>query len=572
MERKYTVMLCFLALLFLGGTAFAGNTPWPKWDNSFGWNYLTHWYFGCPNVQGPNGQGQGWFVQYQSSDFKKNSVGVMVAGLNIHVHDFNNGANTLKMKAFEMRYENPNLFGCPDWSANGKLAELTPVPYISNWASLRQYPFTGGPIAYPSGFNTLAVVQYNPAHNHCAGGMPMIPSDNGIGGQMLGSSGRTFGFGGTSCFGPFSRDVWLALYGNPPPPAAEARVTIANVWYSTPSDVHSMTQGQGVKMFVQLVNNIFADMNWGPGQITMYMHEGNRGWNWWIRPGVDLISTLSGGTKTSPQTVRIKPAGFGVGVKLNNLFGTLGDYLFNTYTLETRLSRPTSPGSVDVTDVDEWMMCPRGAEDDSEYNGYWYMGTSAGPGAWGRGLANLFNKNHVAMPGGSFTIDRVDTGVTSWYAGGGVPLYRADVRSEATLGYGQPLLTTAGLLGTFDRRIQGFWLSPQAAYDYPTGSAGIPIANAAPMGNIYTLHIFNPSNLSTEGWLTDSGGKNHVGFGNSFISWGGGSRPFSMQLMGKDGINNYLQRIITSQPLDGTEVDLKALPLRKYGPTATKYK
>jgi hypothetical protein len=490
--------------------------------------------------------------------------------MNIHVHDFNGGANTLKMKAFEMRFENPNITGCPDWSQNGKIAEVTPVPYISNWASLRQYPFAGGPVAYPVGMNTLCVVQYNPAHNHAAGGMPMCASDNGIGGTLSGSSGRCYGFGGTSCFGPRDRDKWLAFYGNPPPKPAEVHVRIANTWYDTASDVHSMTQGQGLKMNINLVNNFSTMANWGPGTISMYMHEGNAGWGWYIPPGTDLLSALSGGSKTSPISLRIPPTGIQSGAKMTNLFGQLGDYLFNTFTLESRLYRAAMPGSVDQTDVDEWMMCPRGCEDDSEYNGYWYFGTSLN---WGRGVSKMFNKNHMASS--AFTVIRVDTAVTSWYngpigSGAGTPLYRADVRTEATLGYGQCDLQPSGLLGTFDRRIGGFGISNQLAYD-TSGNPGIPFASV-PTGNIYANTIFNVANLSSEGWMTDTGGKNYVGFGNSFTNGGNSTRPFQQNLSGRNVNDNFLIRLIQTQPLDGSDVDLKAISLKLYKPVAAKEK
>lgn len=566
MERKHTLMLCCLALLFLGGTAFAGNTPWPKWDTLGGaWNYRTHYYFGCPNVQGPNGQGQGYFVQYQGIDFKLNGLGTMIAGMNIHVHDFNGGANTLKMKAFEMRYENPNITGCPDWSANGKITEITPVPYISNWASLRQYPFSGGPVSYPVGLNTLAVCQYDPSLNHCAGGIPMCAHDNGIGGQLQGSSGRTYGFGGTTCFGPSGTDVWMAFYGNPPPQPAEVHVRVANVWYDTDSYTHSMTQGQGVKFNIQLVNNFSTMAAWGPGTIELWMHEGNQAWNWYIPPGVDLLSALSGGGKTNPISVRIPPTGIASGAKLTNMFGLQGDYLFNAFTMTSRLYRPAMPGSVDQTDIDEWLMCPKGAEDDSESNAYYWSGTSAN---WGRGHCHMFNKNH--FPNSAFTITRVQAGITSWYNGGGVPLYRADVRTEATYGFGQYDLTPAGLLGTFDRRIGGGGMSNLPAYD-TTGNPGIPFLSV-PTGNIYAMAIFNASNLQSEGWYQDHAGKNYIGFGTSFWNAGNGARPYGQAMNSAGGGHNYMYRLVMTQPLDGAEVDLKALSLERYGPVATKAK
>jgi hypothetical protein len=532
-------------LLFLGGTAFAGNTPLPKWDNSIGWNYRAHYYMNAPNAQGPNGQGDSHMAQYQGLiDFKNGGLFYTIVGINIQVHDFSGGVNRQTFKAMEMRLENPNQAGCPNWSANGLVAQVTPVPYLSNWASLNQYPFSA-PVAYPVGLNTLTTIQYTPGQNILTPGCPLVACDNGVGGIALQGTGRGYFYDGAlmSCFGPVIHTCQAEFYGNPPPPPATVAVRIANVWYDTGSDEHSMIQGAGLKMNITLVNNI--GMTWGPGALEMYMHEGNRNWIWFSPPGVDLLAALSGGTKTSPLSLRIPATGIAAGVKMTNLFGQLGDYLFNAFTLNTRLSGNPATGSVDQTDVDQWLMNPKGAQDPGYADLYWWFGSGT---VWGRGFSKLFNKNHV--PQNAFTVVRVDHARQDWN-GNGFPLYRADVRTEATTGFGQSNLQPAGLLGTFDRRIVTCCSLNKATAYNTVGSVGISFP-IPPTGNFYTDTFTHPGSNGYQMCGDGQGGKDDVPLGESFYNWGGGGRPFGAGTSYHDVNQNYVFRLIMTEPLEGS--------------------
>ena len=99
MERKYSVVLCCLALLFLGSLCFAGNTPWVKHHNSTFTGQ--HLFFNTPNAQGPNGEGDSCIMNYPIGDLKTNDL---IVGINVEAYDWNVGALTLKFKALEMRY------------------------------------------------------------------------------------------------------------------------------------------------------------------------------------------------------------------------------------------------------------------------------------------------------------------------------------------------------------------------------------------------------------------------------------------------------------------------------------
>lgn len=555
-------MLCCLALLFLGGTAFAGNTPWPKWDNSIGWNYRAHYYMNAPNAQGPNGQGDSHMAQYQAIDFPNSGFGTMIVGLNIQVHDFSGGVNNQRFKAMEMRFEGAQ-FGNPDWSANGLISEVLPVPYISNWASLNQYPFTApGPVGYPVGSNTLAVVQYTPGQNIITPGCPLVACDNGVGGVALQGTGRGFFYDGAlmSHFGPVIHTCQAEYFGNPPPPPLVPVIRIANRKYDTASDDNSMCQGTGLKMTVGLVNS--TGMTWGPGKITMYMHEGQRNWIWYSPPGVDLISALSGGSKTNPVGIRVPAGGIAVGVKLDNLFGQQGDYLFSAYTLNTEVTDDADP-SYSQTDTDDWLMTPKGAQDGGYADLYWWFGTGA---VWGRGFNKFFDQDH--FPSGAFTVTRVDHAREDWN-GNGFPLYRADVRTEATLGRGQSDLSNAGLLGTFDARIVTCCsLNTALAYD-TTGAAGIGFASV-PTGNIYVDTFTHPGSNGYQMCGSTNGGKDYLPLGDNFYNWGGGTRRYGAGIGADDAGQNYVMRLIMTEPLEGSGWDTTARVVASKTPVFAK--
>jgi hypothetical protein len=554
MERKYSVLLCFLALLFLCGTALAGNTPWPKWDP--GGSYAGHSFINNPNAQGPNGQGDSYITQYQTLDFKGGAANTLVVGININAHDW--GPSGLTFKAMEMRYENntspsPNWgrFGMPDWTVAGLLAKTTPVPYISNWAAIDQYPFDNV-VNYPAGLNTMAVVQQPLNGNFSGIGTTSIPVDNGIGGTGIVGSGRCFTYNANTntLSGPRVRSYWMMLYGNTVAPPVYPRIRIENRKFNTASDEHSMVIGKGIRMLFSIVNNKGA--LYTPCALEMWLREGNIWHNRWSYQ-VDFLSSISAGKLSSPKGIPIPPAGYGVPnpipVKLTQLFGQLGDYYFKTYTLATRTSGIGSAlGSVDETDTDMFQMCPFGCQDCSDFGFAWWFG---GHTVWGRGWSRLLNKNH--LPSGAFTAIRVDHAISD-FNGNGFPIYRADVRTEATTGFGQCDYSPAGLLGTFDKNILVWNFKQAQAFD-PFGNPGIPFTGP-PAGNIYIKWIQNPASGGEEGMgANGTGQKNYVPLGDCFYNWGGSTtRPFGVGYDYHGFGDEYLLRLICQEPLSGYDI------------------
>jgi hypothetical protein len=533
MERKYSVMLCCLALLMLGGICYAGTTPWPKFDYStFGG---VHYYINSPNGVGLNGEGDSSLELYVSADFGPLTTWV---GINVEAYDWNGGVSSLTFKAMEARFEAAATPGCPDWTPTGLLAVVSPVPYVSNWPVLAQYPYTTA-IAYPSGLNVVSVVQYTPGQDIATSGCPLVGGDGGPG------SGYGYFWDAflASCAGPMGLDWLQCPYGNAPPPDVIPDITLVSQKYGTPSTVTAFTPQSGMTMQVHLKN--LSGMIWGPGNLSIWVRQGRASYSGWSGTGLDLLKALGSNIGLSnPITIVIPPISLAGAVNIKP--GSLLDYSFSAFTFEGILSGGTPP--ITQIDVEECLLCPPGCQDDNSINVSYFVQS---PQLGGDGMCKAYTRDMV--PSGSFDLLAVDWSPGDFGPGGGL-LYKAEIRLEGTFGRGTPDLTPIGFLGTFDLATTApATLYRATAYD-TTGNAGIFFAGP-PAGNLYARCLFDVTyNLVAVG--SSTAGHNHLSLGDSSFSLGTGSPGFPN---GPDGetlpFNGFtaelMMRLITMPKADG---------------------
>jgi hypothetical protein len=496
MERK--LLLCCLALLMLGGFCYAGTTPLPKHTGVTG----THYYINAPNAQGLNGEGDSALEQYLSTEFV---AGDLIVGINIESHDFNGGVAGFTYKAIEMRFENPATPGCPDWTIGGLLSSVVPVPYISNYASLHQYPMAA-PVPYPLGFNTVCTTQYNPGQNILTTGCPLIAGDGGPGSGFGYFWDALLG----SCAGPMGLDWCFCYYGNIVPPSVFPALTFTNQTFQTDSDTVAMSSHAGFRMVVQLNNTgpLFA------GNFSLYARAGMAIYSGFAGTGIDMLAAVSGGGFSSPTALLVPPGGIGpVPVTLSGFMGPLLDYGFAGYTFESILSGG-SPFIL-TSDLDDGQFCPTGCEDDNSAETYYYVQS---PQQWGDGMCKRWAPDLLPFAVSS-TIQAVD-----WppgdFGGAGSPCYKCEIRLEGTFGNGTPDLSPAGLLGTFDpSSVPPGTLYRAQAYDI-NGLPGI-VLPITPSNDIYARCLYNP-NYFLIAVGSSTSGVNHKVFQDTTYSLGTG--------------------------------------------------
>jgi hypothetical protein len=480
----------------LGGFCFAGTTPWPKHTGVTG----THYYINAPNAQGPNGEGDSSLELYLSTEF---AAGDLIVGINIETYDFNLGVAGFTYKALEMRLENPATLGCPDW-VNPALGAVVPVPYLSNYAFLNQYPYAA-PVPYPTGFNTVSVVQYNPGQNVLTTGCPLVAGDAGPGSGF----GYFWDAGLQSCAGPMSLDWCQCFYGNGQIPEVAPKVVLANRKYSTDSDTTAMVPGTELKMVLHLQNN--SGSLWGPGNLSLWVRNLMSGYQGFAGTGLDLLDALSGGSMSNPMTLVIPPISLGGSVNLTGNMGGLFDYGFSAYTLEATLSGG-SP-FIFASAVTDAQFCPLGCEDDNSAETYYYVQS---PQQWGDGMCKRFAQD--LQPSGAFTVTALDWAPGD-FGGAGSPLVHVGLYSEGTLG--SPNVST-GLLGTFDRSsVSPGTLYRATCYDL---SGNVGVLYPGPVGNTYVWAQFDP-NYFLIAVGSSTSGPNHKTFRDSYYSLGPNQPP-----------------------------------------------
>jgi hypothetical protein len=507
MERKYTIVLCCLALLFLGSVCYAQpgpcGTAWPKHSGS----YRAHYFINSPNAQGQNGQGDSAIELYFSTEFP---AGAVICGINLDAYDFG-GATGQKFKALECRTIVPGSSpACPDWSPTGMLGNVFPVPYVNNWSYIQQYCFAGGCFPTPVGLDAAAVVQYNPGQD-IALGCPLVAADNAGGA----GAGYFFDAANNVCFQAFN-DWWLALVGTVPPPPVEVGVQIYNVKYGADKDDHPFCGDviwgtTGIAISIHLINNI--GMLWGPGDLTMWVRGNCPPYDGYSGTGMDLLAAMSSGAKQNPMPVFVPPGSLGGTVDLTALVGFIAEYSFSCYNFEICVDNLAYGGTL----VECWENCgqfnPMGCVDDNTAEVAYYVQY---PQVWGDMEGKRFDKNE--MPSGEFCLNYLDN--AHWdYSGAYPALFLAEIRSEGTLGRGHPNLCPAGLMGTYDPSISGWGIKRNQVFN----AGGTPdiCFTAPPSGNIYVLWHLDVRAWGPQAIGASTAGPCHKGFGHSHWTGGG---------------------------------------------------
>jgi hypothetical protein len=500
MERKYTVVLCCLALLFLVGICYAGNTPWPKHSGS----YRAHYYMNAPNSQGPNGQGDAAMELYISTEF---ATGTQICGVNLDAYDFA-GLSGQTFKAFECRTVIPGSSPpCPDWSSNGFVAGLIPPPYVNNWANIEQYAFTGGCVAYPAGQDVMAIVQYTPGQNILTTGCPLVAADNG------GGLGFGYFYSGVTnqCFGPTFNDWWLMLYGNGPPQPVELAVTLENTKFNSSVDDHPLCGdivygNTGLRIFLHLINNL--GMIYGPLNLEMWIRGNTVNYSGFTGTGLDMLAGFSSGAKKSPLTIMVPPGSLGGGVNMGPLLGPLFEYSNSAYTFEVLLTDVPFGGTISDLYLEDAQMNPYGWIDDGIAEVGYYVEY---PPQWGNRHAKRFDPNE--MPSGQFCICYVDHAI--WDYSGVTPLLiQAEIRTESTFGPNTPNLCPGGRLGTFNPQIPPCCGLTRANVFDNLGNLGICFTNP-PTFNVYATYAFDPGAWGPHATGATTSGHKHKPFGHS---------------------------------------------------------
>jgi hypothetical protein len=532
MERKYTIVLCCLALLFLGSMCLAQpcGTPWPKHSGS----YRAHYYINAPNSTGPNGQGDSPLELYLGTEIP---TGINVTGLNMDIHDFGGGTGQT-FKAMEARLSDGNtLIPCPIWDTPSRLAEITPVPYVSNWSFINQYCFDT-PFAW-TGVDAFACVQYTPGQNILSTGCPLLAADNG--GNPL--YGYFYSGSANRCFGPVYNNWWMSFCGLEPPPPVEVDVVLTNTKYLADVDDHPMCKGTGLKIVLHLINN--AGMLYGPVDLNMWVRAGMNGYDGFSGTGLDLLDALSSGFKSSPLQLAVPPGSLGGGVKMDKLLGFLLEYSFSAYTFEVQLTDVPYGGTVNDVVEEDAQFNPLGCIDDNGTEVAWYLQY---PTQWGDGFGKKFDKNE--MPSGEFCINYVDHCVWD-YSGANPLLIEATIRTESPIPF-TPDFTPAGLLGTFDPTISPCCpLQRKQVYDYPAGNTDICFT-APPSGNIYAVYGFDPLAWGPHAAGSTTAGWHHKPFNHTILNWGSGVWPPADAWSRQAGSEAIIRLVYgADQPLDG---------------------
>jgi hypothetical protein len=531
MERKYTVMLCCLALLFLGSVCYgqpACGTPWPKHTNG---SYSYHYYFGCPNGQGPNGQWDSAMVLYLGSELQASTV---ITGVNLNAHDF--GPSGYTFKAMECRTSNGNTISpCPVWNAGGLNAKVSPVPYVSNWMGLNQYCFTT-PYVWTGTTDHFAVVQYTYMGNYCAGnGMPMVPGD------ADGGTGSSYAYWGSvnSC-GGVGFDWWLCLVGLEPPPPWELDFYLKNQLnrddcgdsgFEYLSTQHPMCKGNGLALGVALTNNTGGVA--GPVDILFWIRSNTIGYSGFAGTGIDFIEALTG---SSPFTLaKLPPITFTAKVPLVANLGVF-DYSFGAVTLEGTVTDVPYGGTVTDTSFQDMQMTPKGVCDDNTFEVVWYLYYPA----WGDAWCKMFDR--AEMPQEDFVISHVDHGFYDYSSS--YPMFAGEIRQEGTFGRGTPDLSVGGLIATFDPSISTCCpMQRKMVY-------GSPCYTTSPCDNIYVNMVVDPRAFINTGsphaMASSTAGEDHIVFNHSYATWGGGL-PYAS--FGGDEI--ICRLVFGDCPLDG---------------------
>jgi len=444
-------------------------------------------------------------------------------------------------KAIEMRLEDPLTLGCPDW-VNPAAGSVIPVPYISNYAFVNQYPFAA-PVPHPTGFNVCAVVQYTPGLNVATTGCPLVGGDAG--------PGSGFGYFWdallSSCAGPMTVDWVHSLYGNGQIPDVRPKITLSNKKYQTDSDTTAMTPGAGFRFTIHLQNN--SGSMWGPGNLSLWMRCLNENYQGFAGTGLDLLAALSAGAITNPMSLVVPPISLGGTVNFTGNMGTLFEYGFSMYTMEAILSGGTP--FVYATDTEDAQFCPMGCQDDNIAETYYYVQS---PQMWGDGQCKRFTRD--ITPSGAFVVTAVDWAPGD-FGGAGAPLYKCEIRTEGSFGPGTPDLSPFGLLGTFDRAsVPPGTLYRAAAYSAPGGAPGILFPGPLGAGeNIYARCLFDPTyTLIAIGAST--GGPTHKSFHDSTYSLGTNSPgppngPDGEALPFNSFTAQLIMRLVCVSPADG---------------------
>jgi hypothetical protein len=488
---------------------------------------------------GGNGEGDAALMLYAAGFF---IGGDLIGGINVEVWDWNLGANTLKYKALEMRYENPlaGTAGLPDWTTAGLVDFVSPVPYISNFPNLNQYGFTAAPFPAPTALNTMAVVQYTPGQNIATTGCPLVGRDND------GNSGWSYAYdanAGTTGLLAVSTgpcDWVLCLYGNPVPPTADIQMNLFNQ-RAVPKATSktAIVPGAGLDMVITLLNT--TGVNYAC-TVSFWGRMGVAGYSGSSGTGVDIVGVLTGYSQSSPYAYTIPPlppTGYTVKYNLTPQLGQMMEFGFSALTIESYNTGGSPP--VTNTHIHDAAINPAGVEDDNSIETHYYINNPASPGD---GWAKRFQDD--VLPAVPWTLHQV--GWIPWdLAGNGNALLQADVRLEGTFGKGTPDIA-GGLLGTMNPATGGPGTLLFANVWDTVGNPFISFAGT-PQTNFYTMGIINGNNVDHVAFGASNAGWFHKVFQDTSTSDGSQSGGVIQQPFGIH-TSQLIVRLVHTVPLD----------------------